>query len=168
MKEYDDLYFDVAFADCPQKWKGNTEVLNRFFPLFKSVSKVQLVFGYQFYKDYLDGGSFIVWDKGELITQSGMDEANLIWISERVASRIIHFDMQFAEKRIHQAEKPYQVYMWILRHFPEKHLRILDCHTGSGSLRRAAALLGHDYVGYEVDRETWEKQEEIFQSLKGE
>lgn len=40
--------------------------------------------------------------------------------------------------------------------------KILDTHLGSGSSRIAAYNLGFDFVGCEIDREYYEKQEERF------
>lgn len=40
--------------------------------------------------------------------------------------------------------------------------KILDTHLGSGSSRIAAYDAGLDFVGFEIDREYFEKQEERF------
>ena len=41
--------------------------------------------------------------------------------------------------------------------------KILDTHLGSGSSRIAAYSRGLDFVGYEIDKEYYEKQEKRFQ-----
>lgn len=46
--------------------------------------------------------------------------------------------------------------------FAKEGDKILDTHLGSGSSRIAAYNLGFDFVGCEIDREYYEKQEERF------
>ena len=46
--------------------------------------------------------------------------------------------------------------------FAKEGDKILDTHLGSGSSRIAAYNLGFDFVGCEIDRENYEKQEERF------
>ena len=41
-------------------------------------------------------------------------------------------------------------------------MKILDTHLGSGSSRIAAYDAGLDFVGYEIDKEYFDKQEERF------
>lgn len=40
--------------------------------------------------------------------------------------------------------------------------KILDTHLGSGSSRIAAYEAGLDFIGFEIDREYYEKQEQRF------
>jgi len=55
-----------------------------------------------------------------------------------------------------------ELYEWILTRFARRGDKILDTHLGSGSSRIAAYNLGFDFVGCEIDREYYEKQEERF------
>ena len=66
------------------------------------------------------------------------------------------------EKRIHPAQKPIALYVWLLRKFAKHGDRILDTHLGSGSSRIAAHQLGYYFVGCEKDKTYFEKEEERF------
>ena len=73
-------------------------------------------------------------------------------------------DMKNKEIRIHPTQKPVALYKWILQNFANKGDKILDTHLGSGSSRIACYDLGFDFVGYEIDRDYFNQQEERFQS----
>ena len=64
--------------------------------------------------------------------------------------------------RFHPTQKPVALYKWILRKYAKPGDRILDTHLGSGSSRIAAYDLGFDFVGYEIDKFYFDKQEERF------
>ena len=71
-------------------------------------------------------------------------------------------DMKNKEVRIHPTQKPVALYKWILSRYAKPGDKILDTHLGSGSSRIAAYDLGFDFVGYEIDKEYFDKQEERF------
>ena len=66
------------------------------------------------------------------------------------------------KNKFHPTQKPVELYEYILRTFAKPGDRILDTHLGSGSSRIAAYRLGFDFVGCELDRGYYEKQEERF------
>ena len=66
------------------------------------------------------------------------------------------------EKRIHPTQKPVALYEWLLRNYAKHGDKILDTHLGSGSSRIAAYNLGFDFVGYEIDSDYFNAQEERF------
>ena len=68
------------------------------------------------------------------------------------------------EDRFHPTQKPVALYKWLLKNYAKPGDRILDTHLGSGSSRIAAYDLGFDFVGYEIDKEYFEKQEERFKN----
>lgn len=67
------------------------------------------------------------------------------------------------ETRIHPTQKPVALYRWIYQHYAKPGDKIIDTHLGSGSSRIAAYDAGLDFVGYEIDKEYFEKQEERYQ-----
>lgn len=71
-------------------------------------------------------------------------------------------DMAHKEHRIHPTQKPVALYAWIYQHYAKPGDRILDTHLGSGSSRIAAYEAGLDFVGYEIDPDYFEAQEERF------
>ena len=67
------------------------------------------------------------------------------------------------ESRIHPTQKPVALYAWIFQRYAKPGDKILDTHLGSGSSRIAAYDAGLDFVGYEIDKEYFDKQEERYQ-----
>ena len=65
--------------------------------------------------------------------------------------------------RFHPTEKPVELYRWIFSHYAKPGDRILDTHLGSGSSRIAAYDAGLDFVGCEIDKTYFDKQEERFE-----
>lgn len=66
------------------------------------------------------------------------------------------------ERKIHPTQKPVALYAWIFQHYAKPGDKILDTHLGSGSSRIAAYDAGLDFVGFEIDKEYFDKQEERF------
>lgn len=107
-------------------------------------------------------------------------DAELAWTSFNQATRIFRFlwngmcqgspgdgtkmqgNKALNEKRIHPTQKPAALYTWIFSRYAKQGDRILDTHLGSGSSRIAAYDAGLDFVGYEIDRDYFAKQEERF------
>ena len=75
---------------------------------------------------------------------------------------MIQENMKEKESRIHPTQKPVALYAWIFNRFAKPGDKILDTHLGSGSSRIAAYEAGLDFVGYEIDPEYYQKQEERF------
>lgn len=70
--------------------------------------------------------------------------------------------MPQGSERFHPTQKPVALYKWILNKYAQPGDKILDTHLGSGSSRIAAYDLGFDFVGYEIDKFYFDKQEERF------
>ena len=84
------------------------------------------------------------------------------WTSFNGNAKVFDFNMQGQTGRFHPTQKPVELYEWILTRYAKEGDKILDTHLGSGSSRIAACNLGFDFVGCEIDREYYEKQEERF------
>lgn len=150
-----------------------------FDELFR-VSKNQIIFGGNYFVREIarDSQCWIVWDKCH---PEGIKfaDAELAWTSFNRATRIFRFlwngmcqgipgngtgNKALNEKRIHPTQKPIALYEWILTKFANPGDKILDTHLGSGSSRIAAYNLGFDFVGYEIDKEYFDRQEERFEA----
>ena len=115
---------------------------------------------------------FIVWDKRIDDSMSNdFADCELAWLSEGLGvARVFRFcwngmiqgDMKNKEERFHPTQKPVALYKWILSKYAKPGDKILDTHLGSGSSRIAAYDLGFDFVGYEIDKFYFDKQEERF------
>ena len=141
-----------------------------FDQLFR-VSKKCIIWGGNYFQLPPSKG-FIVWDK-RVNDQMSNDFADceFAWMSEGLGvARVFRYcwngmiqgDMKNKEERFHPTQKPVALYKWILSKYAKEGDRILDTHLGSGSSRIAAYDLGLDFVGYEIDKEYFDKQEERF------
>ena len=130
----------------------------KYFEELFRVSKEQIVWGGNYFLDYLDRATcMIVWDKG----RRGMDQADceIAWTSLKGQSRIFNWkwngmlqeDMKNKEPRIHPTQKPIELYKWLLNTFASQDAVILDTHAGSASSLIACHRTGHKYVGFEID-----------------
>lgn len=76
---------------------------------------------------------------------------------------MIQGDMKNKENRFHPTQKPVALYTWVYAMYAKKGDKILDTHLGSGSSRIAAYDMGLDFVGYEIDKEYFDLQEQRFE-----
>ena len=144
-----------------------------YFNELLRVSKNQIVWGANHFisKIPIDSHCWIVWDKQN--GESDFADCELAWTSFGSAVRIFRFkwngmlqgDMKNKEERIHPTQKPVALYRWIFQHYAKEGDKILDTHLGSGSSRIAAYEAGLDFVGCEIDKEYFDKQEERFQAF---
>lgn len=159
-----------SFEYGRKKWDTCAPPKEYFYELFR-VSKNQIVFGANHFisKMPIDSHCWIVWDKEN--GDNGYADCELAWTSFSSAVRIFRFrwqgmlqgNMANKEQRIHPTQKPVALYRWIYQHYAKPGDKILDTHLGSGSSRIAAYDAGLDFVGYEIDKEYFEKQEERYQ-----
>lgn len=100
-------------------------------------------------------------------------DCEMAWISKGMGvARVFRYvwngmlqgDMKNKEERFHPTQKPVALYKWIFSKYAKPGDRIIDTHLGSGSSRIAAYDLGFDFVGYEIDKEYFDKQEERFRN----
>jgi site-specific DNA-methyltransferase (adenine-specific) len=186
MREMPDKAFDLCVADPPygvnqflnnqptrlNKY-GSMQTANDLKPtaeyfkeLFR-VSKNQIIWGYNHLSDMLPSTKeFIFWYKHQPVDT--YSDGELAWTSFDKTAKC--FDYPFfggtgADKdgRIHPTQKPITLYTWIYQTYTKPGDKILDTHLGSGSSRIAAYDAGLDFVGYEIDKEYFNKQEERYQ-----
>lgn len=134
-----------------------------FKELFR-VSRNQIIWGGNYFLLPPSRG-FIVWDKQQS-EKFSMAMAELAWTSFNANAKIFRkqasVNSASNDPRIHPTQKPVALYEWILTNYAHKGERILDTHVGSGSSRIAAAELGFDYVGCELDKDYFEAEEARF------
>ena len=115
-------------------------------------SKNQIIFGGNYYADYLPPSScWIVWDK--LNGDSDFADCELAWTSFKTAVRKIQYrwngmlqgDMKHKEKRVHPCQKPLPVMEWIIEKYTNKDAIILDCFAGSCTTAVACHRLGRKF-----------------------
>lgn len=137
MKEWDDLI-------------PNEEYFNEI----KRVSKNQIIWGGNYFTDYLKPTkSWIFWYKG----QQGltMSDGELAWSSYEKVTRMVNLHRHhiWNENPIHPTQKPVKLYEWLLINYAKEGDKILDTHLGSGSIAIACHNLGFDLTACELDKE---------------
>ena len=141
-----------------------------YFEQLMRVSKNQIIFGANHFisKIPFDSHCWIVWDKEN--GENDFADCELAWTSFNSAVRKFEFrwagmlqqNMKTKEFRIHPTQKPVALYAWIFKNYAKPGFKILDTHLGSGSSRIAAYDANLDFVGFEIDKEYFNKQEERF------
>jgi site-specific DNA-methyltransferase (adenine-specific) len=184
MARYPDNYFDLAIVDPPYGLgdrlikggkKGGMGTMrnladdklttwddkippSEYFSELQRVSKNQIIWGGNYFLDYLgktDG--FIVWDK--MNGTNPMADCELAWQNIKGSTRMFrwhHFSGEHT-KKIHPTQKPVSLYKWILDKYAKEGDKILDTHLGSGSIAIACHDYGFELTACELDKEYYDK-----------
>jgi site-specific DNA-methyltransferase (adenine-specific) len=142
----------------------------QYFAELIRVSKNQIVWGANHFISKLpyDSSCWIVWNKEN--GETDFADCELAWTSFRTAVRIFKWkwagmlqqNMKDKEIRVHPTQKPVALYSWLLHNYAKQGDKILDTHLGSGSSRIAAHKAKLSFVGCEIDKEYFDKQEKRF------
>lgn len=186
MRQMPDKCFDLSVVDPPfgignfvqisgnkrgEKVRWNDEIPSKeYFEQLKRVSKEQIIFGANYYGkiNCCSGcGGCIIWIK-HVPFESHLSGAEIASYSRD--KRIVVADIPWSnfhrthsdEATIHPCQKPVKLYRWIFQHYTKPNDKILDTHLGSGSSRIAAYNARLDFIGFEIDKDYFEKQEERF------
>lgn len=186
MRKMPDKCFDLAVCDPPygignfvqisgnkrgEKVSWNNKIPEKeYFEQLKRVSREQIIFGANYYCKVnccTGRGGSIVWLK-HVPVESHLSGAEIASYSRD--KRVVVVDIPWSnfhrthsdEKTIHPCQKPTSLYLWIFYHYAGRGDKILDTHLGSGSSRIAAYDAGLDFVGFEIDKDYFDKQEERF------
>ena len=186
LKRFPDNYFDLAIVDPPygigmdggnvgykgfnnfekKDWDKEIPSNEYFVELFR-VSKNQVIFGGNYF-GLPPTRCYLVWDKGEGFYNRTYAECELAWTSFDANTCKIKYDPLAKgdyKGKIHPCQKPVTVYDWILQKYAKTNDLILDTHLGSGSSRIAANKGGFNFIGFETDKEYYEKQEKRFKNF---
>ena len=154
----------------PKDWDSKAPDKEFFNELFR-VCRHVIIWGANHFIENLprqNASCWVVWDKEN--GENDFADCELAWTSFPTAVRRLRYkwhgmlqeNMAQKEERIHPTQKPVALYRWIFDRYAKPGDKILDTHLGSGSSRIAAYDAGLDFVGYEIDKEYFEKQEERF------
>ena len=199
LKEMKDNQFDLAIVDPPygigdftkegrenrrykKEWsiKWNDSIpTEKYFKELKRVSKNHIVFGFQYYIEYLwkELNNVFVHDFGSTGGWSSDADLAITNIINKEKCRVSMFKYRWQgfikqntnetdKNRIHPCEKPVSVYEYLLMNYAKEGDKILDTHLGSGSIAIACHNLGYDLEGYELDKEYFEAANKRLQQHK--
>ena len=135
-----------------------TRISGEVFKEMFRISKNQIIFGGNYYTDYLPPSSFwIVWDKDN--GENDFADCELAWGSERRAVRrfkyrwagMLQENMRKKEDRVHPTQKPIALFEWILERFSTTDAIILDPFLGSGTTLIAGRKTNRMVLGFEIN-----------------
>lgn len=133
-----------------------------YFDEMFRVSKNQIIWGGNYFS-LPPTRCFLIWRKLTISETFTMAMAEYAWTSFNDNAKVFEYQPQGKPgERFHPTQKPVELYNWILRNFAQPGQKILDPFLGSGSSRIAAYDSGFDFVGYEIDKDYYDKQEERF------
>jgi len=177
LKRFEDNYFDLAIVDPPYGigassvkfingtsktikpyYKENCWDTERpteeYFNELKRVSKNQIVWGGNYFIDYLPSTRGILcWDKQKHVPNFSAWE--MAWTSFDCVAKMFR-KLNIDPKRIHPTQKPVDLYKWVLTEFAKEGDKIIDTHLGSGSIAIACWDMGFDLTAYEIDKEYYD------------
>ncbi len=184
MREKPDNYYDLAIVDPPYgigdvnqkrsrvihgniKWNDSIPVAE-YFNTLERVSKNQIIWGCNYYTEYILATGRIVHDKvantGKQLDE--LSDADLASHSFGVNIKIfrygwrgnvqgdsINWKNDGIDGRIHPTQKPVALYRWLLKNYAKDGDRILDTHGGSFSSAIACYMEGFDLDIIELDED---------------
>lgn len=135
-----------------------------FKELFR-VSKEQIIWGGNYF-GLPPNRCFLVWVKTNIPENFTMSMCEYAWCSMNDNAKVFYESSGGSAEniRFHPTQKPVALYDWIFRNYAKAGDKILDTHLGSGSSRIAAYDAGLDFIGFEIDKDYFEKAEERFQT----
>ncbi len=196
MKRYSDKYFKLAVVDPPyavgasdgtfgnkgiytqrgkqlKHYANHDEVPNKeyFDELFR-VSENQIIWGSNYYPQYLYHSGAIIWDKK--LTGSPMSDCEIAFQSFNKLVKKIELEWngflkgsESNSKRIHPNQKPVNLYKWIFESYLPEGGNVIDTHLGSGSSRIAAYKTNNiNFTGCELHQDYYLSQEKRFSEFK--
>ena len=172
MARYPDNYFDLAIVDPPygigissnpvrqqhKKKDWDKEIpLENYFDELKRVSKNYIVWGGNYFLDYLKNSQgFIIWDKKQPENFS-LSMCEFAYSTIQSPAKIFRYSVLTEQNKIHPTQKPVALYKWILDKYAKQGDKILDTHLGSGSIAIACHDYGFDLTACELDKEYFDK-----------
>jgi site-specific DNA-methyltransferase (adenine-specific) len=128
------------------------------FDLMIAKSKAQIIFGGNYFTDYLyPTNCWLVWDKkGDAFDGIPMADCELVWTSFNKVVKKYKFIQQgfladVKEVRLHPTQKPDELISKILIDFSQENDLILDPFLGSGTTCYCAKKLNRYSIGIEIE-----------------
>ena len=194
MKNVPDKFYDLAIVDPPYggndaidlkdnegikkqatkrtqyKQFENKPPTAEYFEQLKRVSKEQIIWGVNFYKNFDLTGGRLCWDKkgtafgrAELAYLSMTKSVNIVEIQW---NGMLQYNMKDKEVRIHPTQKPIMLYRWLLQNYAKQGDKILDTHGGSMTHAIACDIEGYALDIIEIDKDYFNDGLKAFDNYK--
>lgn len=132
-----------------------------YFKELNRISINQIIWGANYFTLPPTRG-IICWDKKQFMPTFSRWE--LAWTSFDRPAKM--FENIGNEKRIHPTQKPIALYRWLLQNYAKPNDKIIDTHSGSGSLACACHLEKFDFIAIEKDYDYWIASVKRYEELK--
>lgn len=135
-------------------------VAKEYFDEIFRISKNQIIFGGNFYVEYLyNSPCWIVWDKDN--NSNDFADCELAWSSFKTAVRkftwrwngVLQQDMKNKEQRYHPTQKPVGLFMKILEMYSKEGDLVCDPFGGSGTTAIACINTNRHFIVIEKERD---------------
>lgn len=153
----------------------NKRLTKEYFDLMFKVSKNQLIFGGNYYTDYLPiTNNWVIWDKiTEDKYRNKFGDCEMAWCSTGQA-RVFHYlfngmiqgDMKNKDDRFHPTQKPTQLWVQLLNYYTKEGDTIFDPFMGSFTTAVACHKMGRKFLGAELDKEYFDKGSERLEKVR--
>jgi DNA modification methylase len=145
-----------GWIDYPANGWDRERPAREVFDLMREKSKDQIIWGGNYFTDYLPPTMrWLVWDKGQ--RNFSLADCEFAWTSQAKAARIFSYSRGAAlqDGKEHPTQKPLALMEWCLA-FLDDAKTILDPFAGSGTTGVACANLGRSFIGIERAPEYFE------------
>ena len=128
-----------------------------FDELFR-ISRNQIIWGGNYFS-LPPCRCFVVWRKLTISEKFTMAMCEYAWTSFNDNAKVFECAPQGTkqEPRFHPTQKPVALYAWLLNQYAKPGDKIIDTHAGSASSLIACHNAGFDYIGFEIDKEYYDK-----------
>ena len=131
-----------------------------YFDEIIRISEMALVFGGNYFADYLPvGNHWVVWDKRQTMPTFG--DCELVWTnvkrnSVKWITREWNGLLGKEESREHATQKPLKIMRWLIENYTDEGDTVIDPFMGSGTTGVACIEYDRNFIGIEID-ETYYK-----------
>jgi site-specific DNA-methyltransferase (adenine-specific) len=150
------------------KWDNETPEDNYFDELFR-ISHNQIIWGGNYF-DLPLTGAWIFWDK-LMPPEMSFSAGELAWMTfgntlRKVTIQHSGIKNDGNKNKIHPTQKPVALYRWLLQNYAKPGDKIIDTHSGSGSLACACHLEKFDFLAIEKDEDYYKASCERLETLR--
>lgn len=139
------------------QWRENVDwdrerPAKELFELMLSRSKAQIIWGGNYFTDYLPPSmQWLVWDKGQ--RDFSLADCEFAWTSQHKAARIFEYARSKAKQdgKQHPTQKPVELISWSLDQFKPLPKTVIDPFMGSATTAISCIRRGVAFTGIERD-----------------
>lgn len=142
------------------KWDNLPD--KKYFEELFRISKNQIICGGNYF-DLPPSRCMICWDKKQ--SMPTLSAWELLWTSFDKPSKIYKYSST-DNNRFHPTQKPVALYRWLLQNYAKPGDKIIDTHSGSGSLACACHLENFDFLAIEKDEDYYKSSVERLDTLR--